>query len=182
MTPIRVLTVILVFALAMSVACNNKKSSTARDASASRGPASVSEVEGVTPISKTLSIDPNARSCTYDGKEYSDGAVTCQNGIEYRCDDGSWTSLGTRCGNVVTAQGLSMDAALLKTSPLPCITFFAAGLGKLGIRNNCSECKTAVVSWTPRVGVRRYKVEAYKEIIVNQEDQTGQLIGEEPCR
>ena len=40
-----------------------------------------------------------AGSCIYRGREYSNGAVVCQNGIEFRCVDGTWEDLGTTCSN-----------------------------------------------------------------------------------
>jgi hypothetical protein len=37
------------------------------------------------------------QSCTYDGKTYDHGSVVCQSGWEYRCNDGQWDALNTRC-------------------------------------------------------------------------------------
>ena len=31
-----------------------------------------------------------ARSCTWNSGAYSDGAVSCQNGQQFRCSDGNW--------------------------------------------------------------------------------------------
>jgi hypothetical protein len=120
------------------------------------------------------------KSCTYNGQTYSHGSVVCQSGTEYRCNDGSWDSLGTSCGTKVTSL-VSVDPDLQNVTLLACLSFFAAGLGRVGIRNGCPECKLAVVSWSPNVGVRRYRVNGHSEIIINLEDQTGQLIGEDPC-
>lgn len=63
---------------------------------------------------------------------------------------------------------------------LPCISFFAAGVGRVGMRNNCPECKKAVVMWSG-VGVYRYRVNGFSEIVVDIASNNGQLIGEEPC-
>jgi hypothetical protein len=38
---------------------------------------------------------PNA--CVYKNESYSDGAVVCMNGYEYRREDGTWEPLGTTC-------------------------------------------------------------------------------------
>lgn len=122
-----------------------------------------------------------AKSCVYEGKEYSDGAVTCQNGKEYRCNDGTWDSLGSSCGNTVTAAQVTDDAELRTSKTLACLSFFSAGISQVGIRNNCSECKVAVVNWQPQVGIRKYKVQGYSQIVINIEAQSGQLIGEDPC-
>ena len=64
---------------------------------------------------------------------------------------------------------------------LNCLSFFAAGVGKVGIRNNCPNCMTAVVHWTPTVGTKEYNVPGHNQIIIDVESQTGQLIGEQPC-
>jgi len=66
---------------------------------------------------------------------------------------------------------------------MPCTTFFNAGVGKVGIRNNCDVCKSAVVAWTTGGGtvIKKYEVKAYNQVIVTSEGQAGQLIGEEPC-
>jgi len=122
-----------------------------------------------------------AKSCTYDGKEYSDGSVVCQSGKEYRCNDGTWDSLGSSCGTHVTAPQITEDAKVRADAKLQCMSFFGAGIGRVGIRNSCSGCMVAVVSWQPSVGIRRYKVAGYSEIVINVEDQAGQLIGENPC-
>ena len=37
------------------------------------------------------------KSCTYDGTMFSDGSTTCQAGVQFRCDDGDWDSLGVTC-------------------------------------------------------------------------------------
>lgn len=45
-----------------------------------------------------------AKNCAYNGREYSDGAVVCQNGAEYRCDEGRWEPLGSSCSREDGAQ------------------------------------------------------------------------------
>jgi hypothetical protein len=37
------------------------------------------------------------RSCPYSSTAYSDGSISCQNGYQYRCDDGTWDSRGRPC-------------------------------------------------------------------------------------
>jgi len=36
-------------------------------------------------------------ACTYDGTKYSDGALSCQAGKRYKCDDGEWKSKDEHC-------------------------------------------------------------------------------------
>lgn len=38
-----------------------------------------------------------AKSCVYNGQEYSDGSVVCQAGTKHQCRDGSWDDLGSSC-------------------------------------------------------------------------------------
>lgn len=35
--------------------------------------------------------------CSYGGSPYSDGATVCQEGMQFRCDDGDWKSLAITC-------------------------------------------------------------------------------------
>lgn len=48
-----------------------------------------------------------SKSCTYNGQTYDHGSVVCQSGYEYRCNDGSWDALNTKCsegdGKIVTS-------------------------------------------------------------------------------
>ncbi|HZP87335.1 MAG TPA: hypothetical protein VFB54_10980 [Burkholderiales bacterium] len=37
------------------------------------------------------------RSCTYAGTAYSDGSLSCQSDMQFRCMDGTWEGLNTRC-------------------------------------------------------------------------------------
>jgi osmotically inducible lipoprotein OsmB len=41
--------------------------------------------------------DRAIHSCTYRGAAYSDGSLSCQNGYEYSCRDGSWVSGSRAC-------------------------------------------------------------------------------------
>jgi hypothetical protein len=38
-----------------------------------------------------------ARPCTFGSLSYLTGAASCQAGAQYRCEDGTWRSLGTTC-------------------------------------------------------------------------------------
>jgi hypothetical protein len=43
---------------------------------------------------------PNAMAndrCLYDGATFSDGAISCQDGVRYKCDDGDWKSKHEAC-------------------------------------------------------------------------------------
>jgi len=66
-----------------------------------------------------------------------------------------------------------------------CLRLFGAGVGRVGIRNNCPVCKMAVMSWlngtTGETTIQRYRVEGNNQIINNMEGISGQLIGEDPC-
>jgi hypothetical protein len=55
---------------------------------------------------RVADIQPTARpggsavftTCSYNGQGYAEGAITCQAGYQYRCDEGTWRSAGTACG------------------------------------------------------------------------------------
>ena len=38
-----------------------------------------------------------AAACTWASQSYSSGAVSCQEGAQYRCNNGSWERTETRC-------------------------------------------------------------------------------------
>jgi hypothetical protein len=40
---------------------------------------------------------PPLPSCSYGGIDYADGSFSCQGGLEYRCDDGTWVSRVRAC-------------------------------------------------------------------------------------
>lgn len=81
--------------------------------------------------------------------------------------------------NFVTTDSASKETTV-STLLLPCTVLFAAGIGRVGIRNNCPQCKFAVIVWDGAT-VKRYRVEGNNQIIINMEGLNGQLIGEDPC-
>jgi hypothetical protein len=42
---------------------------------------------------------PVTSTCSYNEQRYSEGASLCQSGAQYRCDRGTWRSLGLACGS-----------------------------------------------------------------------------------
>jgi hypothetical protein len=40
---------------------------------------------------------PLAEACHFGGVTYASGSASCQGGMQYMCDDGAWTGLGTSC-------------------------------------------------------------------------------------
>lgn len=64
---------------------------------------------------------------------------------------------------------------------LPCLSFFTVGGTKLGIRNNCDHCMTAVVSFGSGK-IRYYDLPAHDQISIEMEGLTADLIGEQPCK
>jgi hypothetical protein len=40
---------------------------------------------------------PALRSCSYLSTPYSHGSISCQNGYQYRCDDGTWDFQDLTC-------------------------------------------------------------------------------------
>ena len=95
---------------------------------------------------------------------------------------------------VQTATGLQLAASSSTASP--CLRFYQAGVPlKFGVRNNCNECKVAVINVTARhsnctscgteirSGIKRTEVEAYKEQLIGFPEglMAAEMIGEEPC-
>ena len=58
-------------------------------------------IAGIVGVALALGAQPRivraGDDCTYDGTRYSDGALSCQAGKQYKCDDGEWKSKGERC-------------------------------------------------------------------------------------
>jgi hypothetical protein len=54
-------------------------------------------------VALAFGIDAAAHSalagdrCVYDGTPYSDGAFSCQGGVQFKCDDGDWKSKHQPC-------------------------------------------------------------------------------------
>ena len=38
-----------------------------------------------------------ADDCLYKGTKYSQGAAACQSGVQFKCEDGEWKSVGVAC-------------------------------------------------------------------------------------
>jgi hypothetical protein len=58
-----------------------------------------------------------AAPCLYDGQRFPEGAVSCQNGRQFRCAGGNWDAIGTECsaedpvdGNVQVKPGVTEPA------------------------------------------------------------------------
>lgn len=68
-----------------------------------------------------------------------------------------------------------------------CLRYFHTGKnGEVGVRNNCGECKVAVIvfrSFTGKSEIKRFKVEGHSETKVPVKGwKETELIGEEPCK
>jgi hypothetical protein len=64
--------------------------------------------------------------------------------------------------------------------PACCSLFGNVGIMKVGIRNNCDQCKLAVISWDNHQ-ILRYRVGGHSQIVIDCASLNGQLIGEDPC-
>ena len=82
--------------------------------------------------------------------------------------------------NHVTADSETKETTVSTLPPPTCTALFSGGIGRVGIRNNCPQCKFAVMVWDG-TKVRRYRVEGNNQIIIDIEGLNGQLIGEDPC-
>jgi hypothetical protein len=61
------------------------------------------------------------------------------------------------------------------------LSLFQAGPGQLGIRNNGSECRMAVIAFVLTGTVERIRIPAHGEVTIPAGIQ-GQFIVEEPCQ
>jgi hypothetical protein len=61
------------------------------------------------------------------------------------------------------------------------LSLFQAGPGQLGIRNNGSECRMAVIAFVLTGTVERIRIPAHGEVTIPAGVQ-GQFIVEEPCQ
>ena len=50
-----------------------------------------------------------ADECVYNGKKYAHGATSCQDGHEFRCNNGAWEPLGTDCSEAGPPPATSDD-------------------------------------------------------------------------
>jgi len=56
-------------------------------------------------LALTLASDVSfaVSDCLYSGVTFSDGAVSCQSGHQFKCSDGTWQALDLDCGNPAPA-------------------------------------------------------------------------------
>lgn len=50
-------------------------------------------------VTLTAGVSSAVSDCVYSGVNFSDGAVSCQSGNQFRCSDGDWQSLDIPCQN-----------------------------------------------------------------------------------
>ena len=63
------------------------------------------QVAAVAFAKHSRAVPPVGATCVFNSQSYSDGTEVCQSGMQYRCDEGVWTGLGTTC-----AAGDTMNA------------------------------------------------------------------------
>lgn len=150
-------------------------------------------------------------SCFFDGKEYSDGAMTCQAGKQMRCNDGVWQDTGDPCSNglsiqkrvteqkVVTepesiekisaphlsveigATTITLTQTKVAEARLTCCNFFSVGSISQLGIRNSCAQCRIAVVSWAGAGIYRYRVPGYSEIIIDFASTSGSLIGEDPC-
>jgi hypothetical protein len=112
--------------------------------------------------------------------EYIDGSVVCWYAHSLKCENGIWNDADLKCGNEITFNKATKESRV--TYVAPCLSaFLVPDAGHFGIRNTCAQCKVAVVNWLPSVGIRQYVVAGYIQMSEEIPDQTGNIIGENPC-
>jgi hypothetical protein len=48
------------------------------------------------------------RQCSFALRPFSEGAVTCQGGHQFRCMDGTWQAIGTTCAEAGSEAGMEV--------------------------------------------------------------------------
>jgi hypothetical protein len=61
-----------------------------------------------------------------------------------------------------------------------CVLFFHVSHTHVGLTNNCAECRIAAINWL-NVGVAKYKVAGYSEIVIERLAKDGVIIRDSPC-
>ena len=63
-----------------------------------------------------------ADDCLYKGTKYSEGAASCQTGVQFRCEDGEWKSVGVACsdGSVASARNCQFGGVTYPTGSASC--------------------------------------------------------------
>lgn len=92
---------------------------------------------------------------------------------EYTCQGAAEASSPTN----VSAAGVATSE---EASTYSCFRFFNPGNSRLGIYNNCSECKVLVYYWSG-AGTYRYRVAGNSQTIVPFQGSSGYPLGEEDC-
>jgi hypothetical protein len=149
-----------------------------------------------------------ANTCLYEGKEYSNGSELCQVTKLMKCETGNWVDTGLNCDGGARSTGgllrVTPSATVLQraTGAAPstlqsdqfdaarvtggCCSYFPTGnAATAGLRNNCPQCKVAVINFIYLNGtseIREFRVEGYSHIVVDiSGTQMTQIIGDNPC-
>jgi hypothetical protein len=61
-------------------------------------------------------------SCFFKGAMFSDGAMSCQTGAQFRCKDGDWKATGSQCtpDNTSASRSCSLDGISYATGAASC--------------------------------------------------------------
>ena len=79
-------------------------------------------------------------------------------------------------------QGKGVNIWIDPDLALNCISIYSAGVGQIGLRNNCDVCMAAVVDWQFDIGIKYHNVPAYNQIVIKPLSVSMKLIGEQPCK
>jgi hypothetical protein len=129
-----------------------------------------------------------AEYCKYAGLDYSEGSISCQEGVAYECVSGRWKDTGRHCGPesaraLVSSPKIAERPAALAAAC--CTSYPIAGGEKVGVRNNCDVCTQAVISINYSNGthaVKKYPIQAHSDIEIDiTHFLSAQFIGEEKC-
>jgi hypothetical protein len=126
-------------------------------------------------------------NCTYNGQEYSEGSVTCQNGNEFVCQSGAWNRTGAQCSSdartTVTLNAVGEYEGTEKVVAAErCVSFIPGTYPGtiVPLNNTCDKAKQTKILWNDRT-ISQYCVAPHTVVWINTGGKNGNIIDEVPC-
>ena len=100
-------------------------------------------------VAKHLGGIPLGSNCSYEGYGYADGAALCQSGRQYRCEAGTWQSLGLAC-TALSTEPCTVNGVSYADGAMRCergMQFLCEGGHWRNLGNTCTSDNTAALRW-----------------------------------
>lgn len=129
-----------------------------------------------------------SKNCIYQGEEYSQGSVICQDGNEFVCDNGEWNRTGAQCDeNTKTlvnenAIGTTEQSENSNRKTGDCVTFVPGNYPgtTVPLRNKCDKSKQTTILWSDKTE-SNYCIAAHSTLWINTNGKKGNIIDETDC-